>query len=266
MVFTIYVVLAIAVVGFAAFGAGAFAFWPPMSGKTELAPGRRERTRRRPAECVSLAALDPDAIERAAQRLHTPGKAAVKRTMDIAASLAVIILCAPLLALVALAISLESPGPVFYRQRRVGLMGREFDIWKFRSMRIDAEADGPRYAQKQDRRVTRVGAVIRKFRIDEMPQVINVLRGDMSFIGPRPERPEFVDVLAANIEHYDCRHLVKPGITGWAQVKCEYAASVADARRKLQYDLFYIREFSILRELAILALTVRVVLFGVGAR
>ncbi len=215
--------------------------------------------------------LDTDAIHwedfaRAAERSNAPSAAAVKRVLDVVLSLGLLAFLAPLLALTAAAVKLDSRGPVLYRQRRVGLGGQEFEVFKFRSMIADAEADGPQYAAIRDRRITRVGAVIRKFRIDEIPQTINVLRGEMSFVGPRPERPEFVRELEREIPLYHCRHLVKPGITGWAQVKYEYAASVEGARAKLRYDLYYIRHFSPVLDLMIVLMTIRVALFGVGSR
>jgi lipopolysaccharide/colanic/teichoic acid biosynthesis glycosyltransferase len=168
---------------------------------------------------------------------------------------------------VALAIGLDSPGPVFYGQERVGLNGAVFKAWKFRSMRVDAESDGaPRWASSRDDRVTRVGRFIRKVRIDEIPQVLNVLAGEMSFIGPRPERPFFVKQLREQIPYYDLRHRVPPGITGWAQVNYPYGATVEDARRKLAYDLYYLKRSDLILDLVILLQTVRVVLFAHGGR
>ncbi|HEX4710781.1 MAG TPA: TIGR03013 family XrtA/PEP-CTERM system glycosyltransferase [Phenylobacterium sp.] len=191
----------------------------------------------------------------------------LKRTIDLIISAAFLIFVLPMCLLVALAIRLESRGPVFYRQERVGLNGRVFQLWKFRSMRADAEKDGvPRWAATADDRVTRVGHFIRMVRIDEIPQVINVLAGDMSFIGPRPERPFFVEQLRELLPNYDLRHRVRPGITGWAQVNYPYGASIEDAKRKLSYDLFYLKKNDILLDLAILVQTVRVVLFAHGAR
>lgn len=190
-----------------------------------------------------------------------------KRIADIVISLLFLAAMAPLVLLVMLAIKLESPGPVFYRQERVGLNGQVFRVWKFRSMRTDAERDGvPRWATVVDDRVTRLGRFIRKVRIDEIPQVINVLAGDMSFIGPRPERPFFVEQLKQQIPHYDLRHRVRPGITGWAQVNYPYGASIEDARRKLSYDLYYLKKNDLLLDFAILVQTVRVILFAHGAR
>jgi exopolysaccharide biosynthesis polyprenyl glycosylphosphotransferase len=192
---------------------------------------------------------------------------AAKRASDLVISAGFLLAILPLGLLTALAIRLESPGPIFYRQERVGLNGKVFRVWKFRSMRVDAEGDGvPRWAQTTDDRVTRVGRVIRKARIDEIPQVLNVLAGDMSFIGPRPERPFFVEQLREQIPHYDLRHCVRPGITGWAQVNYPYGASIEDATRKLAYDLYYLKKNDLLLDFAILVQTVRVVLFGLGAR
>lgn len=194
-------------------------------------------------------------------------EAAFRRGFDIVLSATLLLATLPLLLLTALAIKLDSPGPVFYRQERVGRGGRVFTLFKFRSMVVDAEATGaPVWASHGDCRVTRVGRVIRLTRIDEIPQVMNVLRGDMAFVGPRPERPAFVDKLAALIPHYNDRALVKPGITGWAQVNYPYGASVEDARMKLAYDLYYVRRRSLFLDLLILIATVRVVLFQEGSR
>lgn len=190
-----------------------------------------------------------------------------KRGLDIGVSASLLILFAPVLLLTVLLIKLDSPGPVFYRQTRVGLNGVPYSILKFRSMVQDAEKDGKaQWATSGDARVTRVGAIIRKSRIDEIPQAINVLKGDMSFVGPRPERPVFVDQLSTEIPYYAERHRVKPGITGWAQVNYPYGASVEDAREKLKYDLYYIKHQSLLFDLVIILQTVRIVLFAEGAR
>jgi len=191
---------------------------------------------------------------------------AAKRFVDVVLCLVLIVIFLPMLLVTAIAIKLESPGPVFYRQKRVGLGGDVFDVFKFRSMAVDAEKDGPRWAEANDNRTTRVGRFIRKTRIDEIPQTLNVLRGEMSFVGPRPERPEFVKILEAEIPHYHSRHSVKPGITGWAQVKYEYAASVEGAREKLKYDLYYIKKFTPFLDILIIVMTVRVVMFGIGSR
>jgi sugar transferase (PEP-CTERM system associated) len=191
------------------------------------------------------------------------------RALDLAASLAVLTLSLPVMLLAVIAIKIEEGwrAPVFYRQRRVGLLGREFELLKFRSMRPDAEKDGQaRWAVKRDPRVTRVGAFIRTTRIDELPQILCVLRGQMSFVGPRPERPEFVRELAERIPYYVERHCVKPGLTGWAQLCYAYGASEQDALEKLQYDLYYIKNHTLLFDLAIVLQTVEVVCLGKGAR
>lgn len=205
-------------------------------------------------------------IEDIARRLNAPLTAGAKRLFDVAFATALLICLAPALLLAAIAVWIDSPGPVLYRQRRIGRGGREFSVLKLRSMIAEAEPDGPRYASPNDTRVTRVGRLLRKFHIDEIPQAINVLRGDMSFVGPRPERPEFVRELEREIPNYHCRHMVKPGITGWAQVNYEYAASVDGARCKLRYDLYYIRHSSLSLDLLIVLMTVRVALFGLPGR
>ena len=171
------------------------------------------------------------------------------------------------MALVALAVRLESSGPVIYRQTRVGRMGRPFEVLKFRSMRTDAEKDrGAQWAQQDDPRVTRIGRFIRKYRLDELPQFINVIRGDMSFVGPRPERPCFVEQLRLVIPYYDERHSVRPGLTGWAQVQYSYGSSVEDAFNKLEYDLFYLKNMSPVFDLAIMFKTTQIVIRGSGSR
>ena len=189
-----------------------------------------------------------------------------RRTRDILGSLLLLVLTLPLVLLVACLIKLESPGPVLYRQHRVGLHGRVFTLLKLRSMRVDAEAAGPRWAVERDPRITRVGTVIRACRIDELPQLLNVLRGEMSLVGPRPERPYFTEQLARVIPHYDERTRVLPGVTGWAQVRYPYGASVEDSYAKLVYDLHYVAHRSLLFDLRILAETVRVVVLRIGAR
>jgi sugar transferase (PEP-CTERM system associated) len=192
---------------------------------------------------------------------------AIKRGLDIGVSLALLALTSPLMFLTALLIRVDTPGPVLYRQQRVGLHGRPFTLLKFRSMGVDGEQQpSPRWLSQDDPRVTRVGRFIRPLRIDELPQLINVLRGEMSMIGPRPERPHFVDQLDRIIPHYRERSYVKPGITGWAQVNYPYGASVEDARQKLEYDLYYVKNSSLLLDLKILIATIRVILFREGAR
>jgi len=190
-----------------------------------------------------------------------------KRVFDLAASLMLLLLSLPFMALAILAIILESGFPILYRQERVGLGGKIFTIYKFRSMVQNAEKNGtPQWAIAGDARVTRVGHFIRKVRIDELPQIFNVLRGDMSFVGPRPERPFFVDQLIEQVPYYAARHSVKPGITGWAQVRYPYGASLEDAIEKLQYDLYYVKNHTFFLDLLIMFQTAQVVLFGKGAR
>jgi sugar transferase (PEP-CTERM system associated) len=192
-------------------------------------------------------------------------RAAVKRAFDLAASAAIGLAAMPVMLLAALAIRLEDGGPVFYQQERVGRDNRLFRVLKFRSMRIDAERDGmPTWAAQNDPRVTRVGHWLRKLRIDELPQMLNVFRGEMSFVGPRPERRYFVEQLGRDIAYYNVRHGIKPGITGLAQVRYSYGASVDDAVRKLQYDLYYVKNNSLFLDVLILVDTVQVVLLGKG--
>jgi sugar transferase (PEP-CTERM system associated) len=192
---------------------------------------------------------------------------ALKRAIDIIASVVLLILTLPLMLAVSILIRLETPGPVLYKQDRVGLHGKTFTLFKLRSMRVDAEAGGkPVWAAKRDPRVTRVGSIIRQTRIDELPQLLNVLRGEMSLTGPRPERPFFVEQLEAVLPFYAVRNYVKPGVTGWAQVNYPYGASVEDAREKLSYDLYYVKNRGLILDLLILISTVRVILFREGAR
>lgn len=189
-----------------------------------------------------------------------------KRTADILMSGIVLLLALPVMAIVSAAIWLETGRPIFFRQNRVGLRGREFEILKFRSMRQDAEANGPEWAANDDGRITRVGRFIRKLRLDELPQIFNVFRGEMSLVGPRPERPYFCQMLEEQTPFYVLRHSVRPGITGWAQINYQYGASIEESKTKLEYDLFYIKHLSILLDLAILFETAKVVLYGRGAR
>jgi sugar transferase (PEP-CTERM system associated) len=191
----------------------------------------------------------------------------VKRVFDITAASTLLLLASPVMLLTALLIIMEDGFPIFYRQERVGLNGRLFNVVKFRSMRRDAESDGkPRWATANDDRTTRVGRVIRKLRIDELPQLYSVLTGDMSLVGPRPERPFFVDQLTRDIPFYAVRHSVKPGVTGWAQVSYHYGASVDDSIQKLQYDLYYVKNHTLFLDIVILFETVGVVLTGKGAQ
>jgi sugar transferase (PEP-CTERM system associated) len=191
----------------------------------------------------------------------------IKRTFDIVASLVLVTATLPIMIAVAILLGMESGAPIIYRQERVGLRGRTFQLLKFRSMRPDAEADGkPVWAKVGDPRVTRLGAFLRRTRIDELPQLLNVLRGEMSLVGPRPERPVFVEMLTQQIPFYAVRHSVKPGLTGWAQVRYSYGANVEQAMRKLEYDLYYVKNHSLFLDFHILLATVRVVMRGEGVR
>lgn len=191
-----------------------------------------------------------------------------KRIFDVVISALILIIASPIMLLTAIAIFISSLGrdPIFYRQVRVGLDDKPYGVLKFRSMKTDAEKDGAQYAKKKDSRVTRIGAFIRTTRIDELPQIFNVLKGDMSFVGPRPERPEFVDGYNKRITHYGLRHKVKPGITGWAQICYPYGETEEDTKQKLQYDLYYLKNYSLFLDFTIIFQTLQVVLFGKGAR
>jgi sugar transferase (PEP-CTERM system associated) len=191
---------------------------------------------------------------------------AVKRIFDITASLILLALTLPMIVLLAGIVKLDSKGPAFFRQQRVGLYGEPFTLIKLRSMRTDAEKDGAKWAEENDPRITPVGRLIRKLRIDELPQTWSVLKGQMSFVGPRPEVPKFVDSLEEEIPFYGERHMVKPGITGWAQINYPYGASVEDSRRKLEYDLYYAKNYTPFLDFVILLQTVRVILWPEGAR
>jgi sugar transferase (PEP-CTERM system associated) len=194
-------------------------------------------------------------------------KRAIKRALDILFSLIGLLLVLPFLPIVALLIKWSSPGPVLFKQKRVGERGCEFTLIKFRTMCDDAERDtGPVWASENDPRITKLGYWLRKTRIDEIPQLYNVLKGEMSFVGPRPERKEFVEKLSESIPYYGKRHFVKPGVTGWAQVRYPYGASDDDALEKLRYDLYYIKNYSLTLDIMILLETVKVVLFGRGGR
>lgn len=194
-------------------------------------------------------------------------RTSVKRLFDIVFALVLILIALPVMLLTGIVIYLESGGPILYLQERVGLHGRLFNVVKFRSMRTDAEKDGmPRWASASDSRVTRVGRAIRKWRIDELPQLFSVLGGDMSLVGPRPERPYFVDKLTQELPYYAVRQSVKPGVTGWAQVRYHYGASVEDAAEKLQYDLYYVKNHSLFLDMVVLFETIGVVVMGKGAQ
>jgi len=190
----------------------------------------------------------------------------IKRCLDVVFSIVGLVLAMPINCLVAVAIRVDSTGPVLYKQERVGEDGKTFQLLKFRSMREDAEPNGPVWADPNDDRATRVGKVIRKLRLDEIPQMVNVLRGEMSFVGPRPERPFFVEQLRKEIRYYFQRHTVKPGITGWAQIRYPYGASKEDALEKLKYDFYYVKHRSLFFDLMIMMETIKIVLLSRGAR
>jgi len=216
--------------------------------------------------CVSLSMIRPSWL------IFTgPGRKArlasiTRTTAHRLAALIGALLSLPIVIVTAILIKLDSRGPIFYKQERVGKNGRTFVLTKFRSMKVDAEKEGPVWASKRDDRTTRVGRIIRKVRVDEIPQFWNILRGEMSFVGPRPERPHFVAQLAQEIPYYEQRHLIAPGLTGWAQIKYPYGASIDDARQKLQYDLFYIKNHGLVLDAIILFETVKIILFGRGAQ
>ncbi|MCU1240408.1 MAG: hypothetical protein JWO71_1134 [Candidatus Acidoferrum typicum] len=195
----------------------------------------------------------------------SPWLRACKRVIDILASSVLLILSIPILPLVALAVYVESGTPIFFRQTRVGYRGREFELIKFRSMVQDAEKDGPQWASRQDSRVTKVGKFIRKARLDELPQLFNVLRGEMSLVGPRPERPVFCTMLEKKIPYFNLRHSARPGLTGWAQVRFRYGSTIDDSKDKLELDLFYLKNPSLVVDCAILFETIKVVLLRRGA-
>ncbi len=197
----------------------------------------------------------------------TSAERLLKRLFDVVFAVIGLFMSLPIMPFIALAVKVDSPGPLLFKQRRVGEWERPFVLYKFRTMRTDAESEtGPVWTQKNDCRVTKIGNILRKFRLDEIPQIINVLKGDMSFIGPRPERPEFVGKLKEIIPYFSERHCVKPGITGWAQIKYSYGASVEDAIEKLKFDLFYVKNLSLYLDLLIIFETIKVVLFGRGGR
>ena len=231
-------------------------------------------TRLLPSPCAAehatgrlpLDAVDESALRGSALARYREAHALAKRVVDILMASALLLFTAPVLIGAAIAVRLSGPGPIFYRQVRVGHAGRTFTLLKFRSMRVDAEARGAVWARKADDRVTPAGRFLRRTRIDEIPQAFNVLSGAMSFVGPRPERPEFTGLLADAVPHYDARHLVKPGLTGWAQVNYPYGASVEDAANKLEYDLYYVKHFSLVLDLFIVVKTLKVAFDGEGAR
>lgn len=215
---------------------------------------------------IELNQLDPSWMLFSAGFRYSGVRDASKRIFDITISVLLLMIAWPFMLLTAIAVFLEDGSPVLYRQTRVGLNGKNFDLFKFRSMRTDAEKNGAVWAKQNDDRVTRVGAFIRNTRLDELPQIYNVLKGDMSFVGPRPERPEFVDQLNEKVPFYSERHRVKPGLMGWAQLKYPYGASIDDASQKLRYDLYYTKNHSLLLDLLIVIQTVEVVMLGKGVR
>ncbi|MFC5578024.1 TIGR03013 family XrtA/PEP-CTERM system glycosyltransferase [Lysobacter niabensis] len=221
----------------------------------------------REAGMIKLNVVDPSWLAFSGGFDHSLPRRLSKRFFDLTAACALLLVAWPFMLVVAVCIALESRGPILYRQTRIGENGRSFELIKFRSMRVDAEADGvARWASQDDDRTTRVGRIIRLSRLDELPQLFNILRGDMSFVGPRPERPQFVDMLSQEVRYYNVRHCVKPGLTGWAQLRYPYGASVRDAEEKLTFDLFYVKNHGLVFDLMILLQTVEVVLFHRGSR
>ena len=221
----------------------------------------------REAGLVTLDVIDPSWLVFSGGFDHSLPRRLGKRLFDLVAASALLLVAWPIMLVVALSVWLESGAPILYRQTRVGESGRFFELVKFRSMRIDAEHDGQaRWASADDERNTRIGRFIRRARLDELPQLLNVLRGEMSFVGPRPERPPFVAMLSNELRYYSIRHCMKPGLTGWAQLRYPYGASVRDAEEKLKFDLFYVKNHGLILDLLILLQTVEVVLFQRGAR
>jgi len=215
---------------------------------------------------VSLSMMRPSWLIFSGRGRQLKFEVIIRSTVHRLVALIGAILSLPIVLLTAILIKLDSRGPVFYKQERIGKNGRHFVLTKFRSMKVDAEKAGPVWATRDDDRTTRVGRIIRKIRIDEIPQFWNILRGEMSFVGPRPERPHFVAQLAQEIPYYEQRHLIAPGLTGWAQIKYPYGASIEDARQKLQYDLFYIKNHSLMLDGIILFETIKIILFGRGGQ
>jgi sugar transferase (PEP-CTERM system associated) len=210
--------------------------------------------------------LKPSQLIFAEGFLVRPTTRRLKRLLDVVVAAVGLVLATPLMVLTAIAIAIDSPGPILYGQVRSGELGRPFVLYKFRSMRVDAEKSGARFTQENDPRITRVGRFIRKTRVDELPQLWNVLRGEMSMVGPRPERPIFIEQLEQQVPYFKQRLYVKPGVTGHAQVRCRYGATTEDHLEKLQYDLYYIKSFSVMFDLSIILDTIKVVLLRIGAR
>lgn len=215
---------------------------------------------------VHLEGLHPSALIFADGFRVKPSQQFIRRIVSILVSSIALAVCLPFLPIIALAVRLSSPGPIMFRQTRVGLRGKHFVIYKFRSMGQNAEAGGAVWAKKNDPRVTRVGMFLRKTRLDEIPQLWNVLRGDMGFVGPRPERPEFVQWLVSQIPYYNLRHMIRPGLTGWAQVRYQYGASVEETKQKLEYDLYYLKHMTIGLDLLIMFETIKTILLRRGAQ
>lgn len=212
------------------------------------------------AKRIPLSAIDQTWFLKNIQERDTSFYLHMKRLFDVVAALIILFLTLPLWPIIILAVKLGDGGPVLYTQTRVGKGGKPFSIIKFRTMRIDAEKNGPRWASKNDSRVTKTGAILRATHLDELPQMFNILKGDISLVGPRPERPEFVSKLEQEIDHYHVRHFIKPGFTGWAQVYFRYARSVMDSREKFEYDLYYIKNRSLVLDLLIALKTARLVI------
>jgi exopolysaccharide biosynthesis polyprenyl glycosylphosphotransferase len=215
---------------------------------------------------LPLNGLNPSTLIFAEGFRMNPIQRVLRRLFSLAVSFLALVICLPFIPFIILAVRLSSPGPIFFSQTRVGLHGELFTLYKFRTMRQDAEAQGAVWAVKDDARVTPIGMFLRKTRIDEIPQLWNVLRGDMAFVGPRPERPEFVQWLSQEIPFYDLRHLIRPGITGWAQVRYRYGASLEETKRKLEYDLYYVKHLSIGLDLLIMFETIKTIILRRGAR
>jgi sugar transferase (PEP-CTERM system associated) len=215
---------------------------------------------------LSLDGLNPSTLIFAEGFRMSPSQRLFRRLLSLAVSFVALMICLPLVPLLILAVRLSSRGPIFFSQTRVGVRGRLFTLYKFRTMREDAEAQGAVWASKDDSRVTPIGRFLRKTRLDEIPQLWNVLRGEMAFVGPRPERPEFVQWLSQEIPFYHLRHMIRPGITGWAQVRYRYGASLEETKRKLEYDLYYVKHLSIGLDLFIMFETVKIILLRRGSR
>jgi sugar transferase (PEP-CTERM system associated) len=215
---------------------------------------------------LSLDGLNPSTLIFAEGFRMSATQQLFRRLLSFAVSIIALVICLPFLPIITLAVRLSSPGPIFFSQTRVGKRGQLFTAYKFRTMRQDAEAQGAVWASKDDPRVTSIGRFLRMTRLDEIPQFWNVLRGDMAFVGPRPERPEFVQWLSQEIPFYDLRHMIRPGITGWAQVRYQYGASLDETKRKLEYDLYYVKHQSIGLDLLIMFETIKTILLRRGAQ